>query len=257
MLKVQDLGTQPQLVLLHGWGVNCGVFDSIAEVLNRDYSVRLIDLPGFGKNNQQEINHLSFSEFCALVAGALPENAIVLGWSLGGLVAQQLASVYSDKVRALVTVCSSPWFIDSQDWPGIKSKVLTGFQEQLEDDFQQTLERFLAIQAMGSESARRDLKMIKQSVLHQGLAGKGALQTGLEYLASEDLRECLKTQKCPALRIFGNQDSLVPKRVIEQIKKLDPDAQYEVFTKASHAPFISHPAEFLAVLRGFLQAELG
>ena len=53
-----------------------------------------------------------------------------------------------------ITVASSPCFMAREDWPGIAPKVLAGFNQMLAGDFMQTIERFLAIQAMGSDYIR-------------------------------------------------------------------------------------------------------
>ncbi|MDT1842845.1 pimeloyl-[acyl-carrier protein] methyl ester esterase, partial [Acinetobacter baumannii] len=80
-------------------------------------------------------------------------------------VASQVAIMRPERVQALVTVASSPCFAARDDWPGIKPEVLAGFQQQLSDDFQRTVERFLALQTMGTESARQDARALKQAVL--------------------------------------------------------------------------------------------
>ena len=94
-----------------------------------------------------------------------PKQAIWVGWSLGGLVATHMALHHSEYVAKLVTVASSPKFAAERPWRGIQPQVLSAFTDQLVDDFQTTIERFMALQAMGSPSARQDVKTLKQAVL--------------------------------------------------------------------------------------------
>ncbi|MBN0038351.1 transporter, partial [Pseudomonas aeruginosa] len=96
-----------------------------------------------------------------------------------------------ERVQALVTVASSPCFAARDDWPGIKPEVLAGFQQQLSDDFQRTVERFLALQTMGTESARQDARALKQAVLSLPMPSAEALNGGLEILRTVDLRQAL------------------------------------------------------------------
>ncbi len=98
---------------------------------------------------------LSLADMAEVVLRQAPDKAIWLGWSLGGLVASQIALTHPERVQALVTVASSPCFSARDEWPGIKPDVLAGFQQQLSDDFQRTVERFPALQTMGTETARR------------------------------------------------------------------------------------------------------
>ncbi len=67
----------------------------------------------------------------------------------------------------LITVASSPHFSAENGWPGIKPEVLRDFEHQLSEDFQRTVERFLALQTMGTDSARQDARLLKSVVLEQ------------------------------------------------------------------------------------------
>ena len=49
---------------------------------------------------------------------------MLVGWSLGNLVAQQIINDYLKKLKHIVLICSSPKFSRSADWPGIETKVL-------------------------------------------------------------------------------------------------------------------------------------
>ncbi|KAG6332625.1 hypothetical protein ID866_6459 [Astraeus odoratus] len=182
------------------------------------------------------------------VVDAAPQNAIWLGWSLGGLVASQIALSWPERVRALVTVASSPCFSAQEAWPGIKPDVLAGFQQQLSDDFQRTVERFLALQTMGTETARQDARALKQVVLSLPMPDVEVLNGGLEILKTADLREPLAGLSMPHLRIYGYLDGLVPRKVVPLLDSLWPDSESQVIAKAAHAPFISHPTEFCSAL---------
>ena len=78
------------------------------------------------------------------------------------------------------------------EWPGIAPKVLTGFNQMLAGDFRQTIERFLAIQAMGSEHARDDIRQLRHWLAERPAPQFAALEAGLTLLADIDLREPLR-----------------------------------------------------------------
>ena len=177
-----------------------------------------------------------------------PDRAIWLGWSLGGLVASQVALSHPDRLQALVTVASSPCFSAHDSWPGIKPDVLSGFQQQLSEDFQRTVERFLALQTLGTESARQDAKALKSTVLSLPMPSPEVLNGGLEILKTADLRQPLTTLDVPFLRLYGRLDGLVPRKIIPVLDALWPKSTSIVFDKAAHAPFISHPQAFCAPL---------
>ncbi|EQC2551872.1 pimeloyl-ACP methyl ester esterase BioH [Enterobacter sichuanensis] len=234
------------LVLLHGWGLNAEVWHCISEELASHFTLHLVDLPGFGRS--RGFGAMSLDEMARQVLDAAPQNAIWLGWSLGGLVASQIALSQPERVKALVTVASSPCFSAQEAWPGIKPDVLASFQQQLSEDFQRTVERFLALQTMGTETARQDARTLKQTVLSLPMPEVEVLNGGLEILKTVDLREPLAALAMPHLRIYGYLDGLVPRKVVPLLDALWPESESQVIAKAAHAPFISHPAEFCSEL---------
>lgn len=234
------------LVLLHGWGLNAEVWHCISEELASHFTLHLVDLPGFGRS--RGFGAMSLDEMAQQVLDAAPQNAIWLGWSLGGLVASQIALSQPERVKALVTVASSPCFSAQETWPGIKPDVLASFQQQLSEDFQRTVERFLALQTMGTETARQDARTLKQTVLSLPMPEVEVLNGGLEILKTVDLREPLAALAMPHLRIYGYLDGLVPRKVVPLLDALWPESESQVIAKAAHAPFISHPAEFCSAL---------
>lgn len=244
--------TKPTLVLLHGWGLNRAVWQSILPMLPSDQPVLCLDLPGFG-DNQHAPSPYELAAIAAQVLPNIPEQALLVGWSLGGLVAQQIAKMAPQKVKALALVASSPCFVAKEGWPGIMPAVLTQFANALQHDVAKTIERFLAIQAMGSEHARQDIKRLKDAVMSLPLPQRAALAGGLTILATEDLRADLATLHCPVSACFGRLDALVPVTVVTALTELAPKVHITVFAQASHAPFVSHPAEFIQWLSAWLR----
>ncbi|HDS9360240.1 TPA: pimeloyl-ACP methyl ester esterase BioH [Enterobacter chengduensis] len=243
----QTVGTgNCHLVLLHGWGLNAEVWRCVTEELSSHFTLHLVDLPGYGRS--RDYGAMSLEEMADIVLDAAPQKAIWLGWSLGGLVASKIALTHPERVEALATVASSPCFSAREAWPGIKPEVLSGFQQQLSENFQRTVERFLALQTLGTETARQDARALKNTVLSLPMPGVDALNGGLDMLKTVDLREPLASLAMPHLRIYGYLDGLVPRKVVPLLDARWPESESLVIAKAAHAPFISHPAEFCAAL---------
>lgn len=253
-LTKRTVGHGKDIVLLHGWGVNSGVWQAISEPLEAYFRVTYIDLPGNGQNVQCLPENYDLSTVADLVSQCLPSSCVLIGWSLGGLVAQKMALTRPEGIEQLVLVASSPKFAAAPDWPGIDAKTLVFFQQQLAQDFGKTLDRFLAIQALGSATAKTDIKQIKCSIEQLPSPSLSALKAGLEILAETDHRSQLAALKVKTHWMFGGFDSLVPVSLATRLASLHPNASVNVFDKASHAPFISHPQIFInelfAVLEG-------
>lgn len=238
------------LVLLHGWGLNAEVWRYTAERLAPHFRLHLVDLPGYGRS--ESFGAMSIEEMADTVLAAAPEKAVWLGWSLGGLVASQIALSAPARVEKLITVASSPCFAAHDEWPGIKSEVLHGFQHQLSEDFQRTVERFLALQTLGSDSARQDARLLKSIVLNLPMPPVAVLNSGLEILRNVDLRQPMTQLTLPILRIYGALDGLVPRKMVPLLDAILPGSRSEIVEKAAHAPFISHPDMFCELVGQFL-----
>lgn len=242
---------KPVLVLLHGWGVNQGVWQTILADISPSVQVITPDIPGFGRA-QQLPQPCNFDTVLSELASQIPANSLVCGWSLGGLLAIALAERYPAKVQQLALVAATPCFLQQAGWPGMKAAVMQQFAQSLQRDLSQTVSRFLAIQAMGSATAKSDAALLKQAIAAYPQASKAALSAGLEFLSSQDLRRSFAALNQPVVGCFGALDSLVPVAVVSELQKLQPNADLSVLAKASHAPFISHRAEFLAWLNNWL-----
>uniref|UniRef100_A0A486XT62 Pimeloyl-[acyl-carrier protein] methyl ester esterase n=1 Tax=Rheinheimera sp. BAL341 TaxID=1708203 RepID=A0A486XT62_9GAMM len=243
---------KPTLVLLHGWGVNQGVWQSVVAQLPTNINIITPDLPGFGDSRHYPQPY-ELSALVQQLAEQIPAQSVVCGWSLGGLIAIALAHRYPEKVRQLGLVGASPCFVARDNWPGMAPQVLQQFARALSDNLAQTIERFLAIQAMGSSSARNDIKALKQAIMAYPLPESGAIEGALQLL-NLDLRSEFAALRQPVSGFYGRLDSLVPVKVIKHLQQLQPQAHFTVAEHASHAPFISHTSEFMLWLHSWLSA---
>jgi pimeloyl-[acyl-carrier protein] methyl ester esterase len=251
-LKISSQGSGLPLVFIHGWGLNSAVWQPSVEVLKAHFEVITVDLPGFGSNVGHSLSPYTLDEVATLIQQAVAKPAVYIGWSLGGLVASEIALKFPSQVKALVTVASSPCFVEQKNWLGIKPDILGLFHRQLAQDTAKTINNFLKIQAMGSPHLRHDIKLLRELVMQFPLPTKSTLDESLQLLETVDHREELVRISIPFLRLYGKLDGLVPRKAIEQITMLSPNSDVVIFEQASHAPFISHPAEFHQTVTSWL-----
>ena len=281
-LSVNVQGSGAPLVLLHGWGLNQAIWFPIRAQLAQHFRVYTVDLPGFGESSWQQGNE-DFQHTCARVAeqliASIGEPFHLIGWSMGGLIATQIALDYPTYVTRLVCVASSPCFVARSDWPtpstgsmgampngewpGIKKETLETFRYQLTNDFRKTLERFLAVQALGSPAAREEIKAMRALLAERPEPHPEALVAGLRWLAEVDLRSALSALSVPSLRMYGRRDSLVPIAASAAVASYLPTGAghsseqhscYQ-FDASAHAPFFTEPELFVQRLQQFLIAD--
>lgn len=171
--------------MLHGWGLHGGVFDRIAANLAADYTLHLVDLPGHGGSAATAV--FDPAVIADTLAEAFPLPVHVLGWSLGGLLAQFWAARHANAVRSLALVATSPRFVRDDSWPHAQAReAIEGVASNLDTAFDLTLERFLALQMMGAPAARDTLKALKAQLFSHGRPQ--GLLAGLDCLLNADAR---------------------------------------------------------------------
>ncbi len=240
------------VVLLHGWGGHSDLWDKVADKLSKNFQVTVIDLPGHGRSPLQGSCY-SLEAVAEQILKVAPGNAVWIGWSLGGIIAQYIALNTPERVHALSLVTSTPQFVSDSDWPcAVEPSVLAQFADALLEDERATLNRFVALQVRGSTNARETLRQLRAQLFKFGTAEVAALKGGLSILQTANLRSDLKNISCPVQMIFGEYDQLVPAHVGAAMQPLLANVRIDVLSGAGHVPFISHPAEFLLATTDFL-----
>ena len=250
-LKVEIVGSGPPLVLLHGWAMHGGIFAPLVERLCAHRTLHVVDLPGHGHNRDCGVP-LELDACARALLDAVPD-APWCGWSLGGLIALQAAATQPARVPALAMVCATPKFVVADDWPqGMPKQVFSGFADGLRDDWRGTIDRFIALEAFGSDQMREELRMLRDAVLAHGEPSPRVLAEGLRVLQDSDLRGMLPALHVPSLWLGGRRDRLVNPAAMQASAELAPEARYVQIEHAGHAPFLTHADAVADALLGFL-----
>jgi pimeloyl-[acyl-carrier protein] methyl ester esterase len=271
MLHIEMQGSGAPLLLIHGWGMHGGMWGSVAEQLAKHFRVLAVDLPGHGhskiekgeegrgKGQDQVLpfslppSPFSIDSIVDELATQFDEPFSVCGWSLGGQIALRWAMRHPQQVERLALVASTPCFVRRPGWEcGMAQETLAGFASALQQDYAPTLRRFLALQVRGSDNERELLAALRSALSSRGEPDLGALRAGLEILRDCDLRGALPGIKQPALVVCGERDTLTPPQASYYLAAQLPGALLAEIKGAAHAPFLSHPDEFMKHLMSFL-----
>jgi len=251
-LYTQTTGAGADLVLLHGWALHGGLFAPLAAALADRYRVTCIDLPGHGKS-PFDPRMTDLAGLARAVSALLPPACTLLGWSLGSLVAAQIAAGGDRPLQRLVLVAATPRFVRDPSWAhGLGRAVVSEFADQLRRDPNDLIRRFLSLQARGDERQASLLRLLRASVFAHGQPDPAALEAGLAVLTESDLRQDLGRIAVPTLVVAGEHDRLTPPGASRWMAANIPGARLSLLEGAGHAPFLSHPAAFLEVLLDFL-----
>jgi len=253
-LYTEVRGDGPALVLLHGWGLNVRVWDGLTAALCDRFRIIVVDLPGHGRSvwlperSSLEGQAAQVSETVAAIAAEYS----LLGWSLGGQVALQLAAAQR-AVDRQVLIAATPRLTVGPDWPhGAPPERLSAQAEGLETDYRRTVSDFLELQVRGSAGSAEALEQLRAALFAHGYPGVAALARDLQLLRETDLRPRLGDIIQPTLVIAGQYDRVTLPAASHALAHGLPNARYVEIRRAAHAPFLSHLPELSALIRDFL-----
>lgn len=236
----QGTGRAP-LLLIHGWAMHGGIFARLESFLESHFTVHTLDLPGHGRSvNQNFVLRDVAAEIAAYLTHLAP--ATVVGWSLGGTIAAQLALDFPNLIRVVVPIASSPCFVSKRDWQyAMAPTALKSFADAVAEDWEAVVDRFLALETLGSPNEKAELRWLRAEVYAHGKPDPVALMSGLAMLESIDLRTQLSDLTVPSLWLGGHRDRIVPPQAILAAAELCR-GRAELLA-AAHAPFLTHPEQ--------------
>lgn len=241
--------TRP-LVFLHGWGLSPSVWSGLRAHLSGFPDIHAPWLPGHGP--AEAAHGPELADWTDLLVPDLPDGALVVGWSLGGLIALDLARRHSRKVARLALIGTTPRFVAAGDWPhGLAAETVQGFRDDFAQEPAAALRRFVALQTLGDVRRKAVALALSEALPAVGSENAAALSEGLRLLAETDLRSAVGAISQPVRLLHGEGDALMPPDAAAWLADRLPQGRLTVFTDCGHAPFLSRPADCATLLAGF------
>lgn len=221
-------GAGSPLILIHGLSGSSRWWARNVDAFARQFRVYLVDLPGFGDNRGRRRFALesAAAELVAWMDAVGIARASIVGHSMGGFVAADLAASFSDRVDRLVLADAAVRPYDR---------------------------RFLQPVVGGLGTAwRLPLGFLPVLVADAVRAGPRTLRLAMRALLNADLRARLDKIASPTLVIWGERDSLVPIAYGRRLAEALPDAGFAVIGQAGHNSMWDQPDAFNRVALAFL-----
>jgi pimeloyl-ACP methyl ester carboxylesterase len=253
------------VVLIHGHQGRWAHWLENLPALARHHRVITPDLPGFG-DSEMPAGELAISGYAEAVAGLLEQRGVrraaVVGHSMGGFVAAELAITRPDLVERLVLVSAAGL---SDRYVGVPTAVIThpsgtnvarvllaerGLPEGLRRSVSARPRARVA--AVGFAMLRPD--RISSELIYEYVKGAGrpgAAPAALA-LAAYDFSDRVTEIACPTLVVWGRQDRMVPFACLQRYHEAIPHSEIEVFERTGHCPPAERPLRFNAVVEAFL-----
>ncbi len=233
-----------RLVLLPGWGMHSGVWGDFATQLSQYFTLTLIDhLPSLG--NIDAVGD-------GIVELLDDEPFYLLGWSLGGSVALNMAQRYPSRVKGVILLAANPCFVANETWTGMPLAMFRAFTQQVHLNAAATLQHFLALQCQGVANGDELLNTLKARFASKEMLPLNDLMQNLALLEKVDLRDMLASLTCPVVAILSDNDALVPVTIGQAMQMLQPNLQLHIIEKAGHIPFVIQTEVCVNIICAFI-----
>ncbi|RMF44926.1 MAG: alpha/beta fold hydrolase, partial [Deltaproteobacteria bacterium] len=179
---------------------------------------------------------------------------VLCGWSLGGMLALQLAGVRRLDTAGLVLVGTTPRFTNGGGWTGgLPPGQLAAMRRDVRRSYRPTMESFFRLMFTEGELDQAAYRQVaRRTVSPRTLPSQQVAEAGLELLARTDLRALLPAVDVPVLVAHGTEDAIIPAAAGQYLADTLSGARLEVFAGVGHAPFLSRPERFRQLLEDFL-----
>jgi pimeloyl-ACP methyl ester carboxylesterase len=260
----QDTERQP-LVFIHGLSGCWANWLEQLPVLAREHRVVTLDLPGFGYSPMPgDGREITISGYARLLDGLLCELGVdataVVGNSMGGFIAAELAIAFPQRVERLVLISAAG--ISTTANPAVErvlpslrrlETVLVGTGAWVASKSDAVARRARLRDALLYVVARHPSRLPAALAAEQLRgAGKPGFLQALQSILGYDFRERLPEIACPTLIVWGDGDRLISVRDADAFEELIPNSRKVIFEDTGHMAMLERPAAFNALLEDFL-----
>jgi 2-hydroxy-6-oxonona-2,4-dienedioate hydrolase len=248
----QSSGTSKHILFLHGLGSSSDRWIDIPEAFSRHYHTVAVDLIGFGGSDSPRLNYTinTFREFVLDFMSSIQIDdgmTTIIGHSLGGYIAAEIAIEDRSKIDNLVLIDSSgmldkptPLLNDYLD------AAMSASHEKVKRVFEQLVaQSWRVIPALIDLFIKRINRPGAKQAFKSAFLNSTNSQIGLQRLKG--------IQDVPTLIIWGKKDNLIPVEHSKLFEQTITNSSLELVEDAGHAPFAEKPFIISEILHEFLK----
>jgi 3-oxoadipate enol-lactonase len=247
-------GAGPPLLLIHGLGYARWGWEPVLPGLAERFDVLLFDNRGIGESDAPRGPYTASEmaeDALQVLDEAGVEHAHVVGTSLGGMVAQELALAHPERVDNLVLACTTPGGPRSHPMPAVTVALIS---EAASLEPAVALRRFVE-NALAPQTVAEHPELVERIMEHRLRTAQDPAAWAAQAAAAAafDAHDRVADVHIRTLVQHGDEDVVVDPRNAELLVGLVPDARLEWFAGAGHLFFWEQPERFVASVSSFLE----
>lgn len=234
----QKVGKGKDLILLHGWGADVSSFWPVVDFLKNDFTLWLLDLPGFGRSDPPK-QTWSVEDYADTVVKFIRDckikGPVVLGHSFGGSVAIKLAAKYPNLISKLILEASS----------GIRPRF------SLSNRFSIILAKIIKFGLPNLLNVKDRLRFRFYKLIGSDYLTTGVLKKTFVKIIRQDLTEDAKKIPHQTLIVWGEDDKTLPLKRGKKLYQLIENSKLEIIEDCGHVPHITQTQKFVNLVKDF------
>lgn len=245
---VEGPSDAPALVFANSLGTDFRIWDDVVAALAADARVVRYDKRGHGLSEAPPAPY-GLADLVDDLAGLLDHlavrDALVVGLSVGGMIAQGLAAARPDLVRALVLCDTAHRIGPPEMWDQRIAAIRAGGIEALAEPI---LERWFSADFRRSRPA----ELLGWRNMLTRTPVEGYLGT-CAAIRDSDLTGAARAIAVPTLCVVGSEDGATPPELVRSLAALVPGAGFSIVEGAGHLPCVEAPETLAALINDFMR----
>ena len=243
-----DISKEPLLVFINGLGTDHRIWERVLEALPAQLSTLVYDLRGQGLSElgAGRYDVAALSDDLELLLQRLGARSVLLiGFSMGGLVAQQFALAHPTRVRGLVLCATAARVGNADSWGQRAEAVRRGGLAAVADA---VIERWFSesFRALSPHLVRGHRTLLER-------ADPAGYLAALELLAQADLSGLVPQLSLPVLVVAGGADLATPPELVRAFSERIPGAEFRVLAGAGHLLAVEQPEALARAITEFVR----
>lgn len=242
------------LVFLSGWATDKRFWFNQEEYFSSYNKIHISYYRNVHNHYLTDLGETSYSKVALELIKEQEGPVILVGWSLGAMVALQLAVLAPEKLQGMILVGGTARFVNEAGYnAGLPQVIVDKMKKKLLKNHERTLKDFYMLMFTQEERKQgaADKFMQQLSILATDWSSN-ELQAGLDYLKNCDFRNHLENIKTPTLIIHGEKDEICPFQAGEYLNKNIKGSKIKILPGCGHVPFISRAGDFDKEVEGWI-----
>lgn len=235
-INYEERGSGDPLILIMGLGADGPVWEEHVKEYEKHFRCILMDNRGVGKSDKPQgpyTSEIMAADTAGLMDALGIDKAHVAGISMGGIIAQQLAINYPEKVRSAVIIAS---WAKCDTYAVNVFENFKGLRKNADPDtWMETLQLWIFAAKFWSENEGALKDGQKEAIFNPGPQPQYGFDAQADACIGHDSRANLGKIKCPTLIVVGRDDIFTPLKFSEELHKGIEGSELMIFDHCGHA----------------------